>query len=173
MEIVNIVASGSFNQKVNLQSLMAIGDKFTFDPQKYHGGYLKLDSGKVTLYKSGKYILTGIKSIEQVSKHWQNVILILSPYLDTSLFDAPKIQNIVLMDTLNIHLSLSKIISGLKDENAEYEPEVFPGLIWRTKYGSINLFQSGKYMMLGCKSLEDAQNLSEYVNEKLTAIMSS
>ena len=62
MEIVNIVVSGSFNQKVDLQALMALGDVYSYDPEMYHGGYIRLSSAKVTVYRSGKYIIPGIKS---------------------------------------------------------------------------------------------------------------
>ncbi len=95
MKIINVVASGDLHQTVHLNSLSVIGDRFRFDPEKYHGGYLSLHGGKATIYRSGKYILYGMKSVESLSKIWDEFHSILSSYFDMSGATYPVIQNIV------------------------------------------------------------------------------
>ena len=167
LKIVNIVASGSFNQKVDLNALSAIGDKYSYDPEMYQGGYIQLSSAKVTVYRTGKYIFTGIKSPESLSSLWEELVSILFTHLDVSLFEPPVIKNMVAQTELGFPLNLGKLIVQLKDENAEYEPEVFPGLMWKTEFGSANMFQNGKIMLLGCNSIEQVERLQAHVVKRL------
>ena len=170
LKIVNIVASGSFNQMVDLYALSAIGDRYKYDPDVYHGGYIQLSSVKVTVYRTGKYILTGIKSLDSLSSLWEELVSILFIHLDVSLFEPPEIKNIVAQTDLGFLLKLGKLIVHLKDENAEYEPEFFSGLIWKTKFGTANISQNGKIMLLGCRSVEQLEKLQAYVVERVKEI---
>ena len=167
MKIVNIIASGSFNQKIDLNSLFVVGERYSYDPEMYHGGYLTLSSAKVTIYRTGNYIITGIKSVESISSLWEELVSLLFTHLDVSLFTPPEVKNMVARTDLGRQVNLSKLIVMLRDEDAEYEPEVFPGLMWKTEFGTVNLFQNGKVMLLGCRSLEELERLEGYVVKKV------
>ena len=171
MEIVNIVVSGSFNQKVDLQALMALGDVYSYDPEKYHGGYIRLSSAKVTIYQSGKYIIYGIKSLDLIQKLWEELVSILFTRMDVTLFEPPVIKNMVAKDDIGRELPLDKLQKALCAEGAEYEPEVFPGLMWTTEHGSANIFKNGKFMLLGCKTVDELEKLDAYVKNRILAIL--
>ena len=167
MKIVNIVASGSFNQKIDLAALSVLGDRYSYNREKYIGGYLTLSSAKVTIYRTGNYIIYGIKSVESISSLWEELVSLLFTHLDVSLFAPPEVKNIVGQSDLGQQVNLSKLIVMLRDEDAEYEPEVFPGLIWKTEFGAVNMFQNGKVMLLGCRSIEELERLEGYVVKKV------
>lgn len=43
----------------------------------------------------------------------------------------------------------------------------FPGILWKTEFGSVNLFQNGKVILLGCRSVEELGRLERYVMKKV------
>lgn len=61
----------------------------------------------------------------------------------------------------------AKLIVNLWGEFTEYEPEFFPGILWKTEFGSVNLFQNGKGILLGCRSIEELGRLEGYVMKKV------
>ncbi len=168
MEIVNIVASGSFNQPLSFDELQQkLGDVFIPPGPKYHAGYLKLDGGKVAIFRTGKYNLIGIPSIDAVNSRWEELVSLLFTVLDVSLFEPPVIKNIVAQETIGHPLNPAELYLKLKDEDVEYEPEVFPGLIWKTEYGTANIFATGKVLLLGTTNQDDLNTLRDYVVKRL------
>jgi transcription initiation factor TFIID TATA-box-binding protein len=170
MEIVNIVASGTLGQKIDLMKLYNTIDEFQYDPEGYHGGYLKLSKYTVTVYRTGKYIIPGIKQINDIEPAFEEINNLLEYELDPILFEKPTIKNIVAMTKISKSINLKDLIFGLLNENqdAEYEPEVFPGLIWRTGKGTANIYGNGKIVLLGTKSEEELLDLENRVIEKLS-----
>jgi TATA-box binding protein (TBP) (component of TFIID and TFIIIB) len=75
----------------------------------------------------------------------------------------PKIQNIVATFDLKKYLEFSDII---KRKKAIYEPEQFPGMIYKSIHGATCLiFASGKVVIAGSKSEEQIDNT---INELMT-----
>src|SRR3989440_13028783 len=72
-----------------------------------------------------------------------------------------KIENVVASTSLGEELDLQAIAPALG--GAEYEPEQFPGLIYRLKEPKTAtlLFRSGKVVCTGAKSLEHAKRASD------------
>lgn len=165
MPIINIVCSGSLNQPVNLETLSATpGREVIYNPKKYHGAYLVIESRKITIYKSGKYIITGLKQIEDVDRFYSLLRSALEGILDVSLIRPPIIQNIVMTETLDFSVNLLSILGKNPDLLCEYEPEQFPGLICRRPEGTILLFSTGKMVLTGLKQVEDGERLKEFVS---------
>ena len=69
-----------------------------------------------------------------------------------------RIENVVASTSLGDELDLQSIALGL--DGAEYEPEQFPGLIYRLKEPktAILLFRSGKVVCTGAKSMTEVEN---------------
>ena len=87
--------------------------------------------------------------------------------MGTKIVDKPeiKIQNIVASANLGRVLNLNAIAIGLGLENVEYEPEQFPGLVYRMSSPKVVmlLFGSGKLVVTGGKKPEDAEVAVEKV----------
>jgi len=47
----------------------------------------------------------------------------------------------------------------------KYNPSIFPGAYILTDFGTIGIFYSGKYTLIGCPSREDCEKLEKYVFE--------
>ncbi len=81
--------------------------------------------------------------------------------------DVVKVENVVASTSLGMKFDLGLITEAL--ENVEYEPEQFPGLVYRMKEPKVVLllFGSGKIVCTGAKSVADAENAAKNVAEKL------
>jgi len=68
-----------------------------------------------------------------------------------------KIENIVASTTFNIRLPLEKMVKRL--EGTEYEPQQFPGLVYRVKdpKAAMLIFSSGKVVCTGGRSISDVR----------------
>ena len=73
---------------------------------------------------------------------------------------------------LKKELNLSLISKDLLLENVDYEPDQFPGLIYRMDDigASLLLFSSGKIVCTGTKNIEDATNAIEMIKEKPSSL---
>ena len=77
------------------------------------------------------------------------------------------IENIIASATLSSELELEKIINTL--QNCEYNPNRFPGVIFRPDDPSVVvlLFNSGKIMVTAAKSIEDVEKAIKMVEDLL------
>ncbi|MEM5801473.1 MAG: TATA-box-binding protein [Candidatus Aenigmatarchaeota archaeon] len=74
-----------------------------------------------------------------------------------------KIENIVASASLGVRVPLEKMIKHL--EGTEYEPEQFPGLVYRVKEpkAATLIFSSGKVVCTGARSIEDVKRVIKKV----------
>jgi transcription initiation factor TFIID TATA-box-binding protein len=66
--VVNVVASGSLGIELNLERVAEdLGSNAEYDPDKYPGMYLRFaeDGPLITVYRTGKFIITGADSKEE------------------------------------------------------------------------------------------------------------
>lgn len=152
MKIENIVCSGSFNQELDLNRLSECDSRIEYGKNRYPGAYIRFDNHFATIYRTGKYIMQGIKSIDEINQFFSSIKDILSPFCDTSLFSYPSISNIVCSSDVGHTIDLTRLLMKFNydDLDVTYEPEAFPGLILKTEKVTYNVFSSGKFLMLGC-----------------------
>ena len=79
------------------------------------------------------------------------------------------VQNIVSSADLGRNLNLNAIAIGLGLENIEYEPEQFPGLVYRLDEPNVValLFGSGKLVVTGGEEVGDAGQAIDVIVERL------
>lgn len=155
-EIVNVVATASVEQKVNLRELGRL-QGFSHNLDVYHGrvAYFKNArmQGRVSIFSSGKLISIGTKSEEKACGELKAVArLLIAQGFVKSIKICPKIQNLVIAVNLEKTLNLEKLAETPK---VIYEPEQFPALILRLEKpykASILIFGSGKIVIAGLKS---------------------
>ena len=92
--------------------------------------------------------------------------------LDMPVKDEPDIviQNIVATTNLESTLNLIQIAMSLGFENVEYEPEAFPGLVYRMDDPKVVLllFGSGKMVCVGAREVNDIKNAVRNIKEELS-----
>jgi transcription initiation factor TFIID TATA-box-binding protein len=120
------------------------------------------------IFGSGKIVCTGAKSIADVRLAIKRIVEeIRKAGMEIPGEPEVIVQNVVATANLGAELNLDAIAIGL--DNTEYEPEQFPGLVYRMKDPKVVLllFGSGKIVITGAKSLEDAERAAENVTMKL------
>lgn len=163
LDIVNVVGSGSLNVEIDLAALASdFPGEAKYDPGKYPGAYLKLSENSVliTLYSSGKYIVSGADSIEEAKAIKDRFISTVADMgVITSEENIPfSIQNIVFTSKLGKNINLNTLAIALGLERVEYEPEQFPGLIFRPADvdATVLVFANGKIVLMGLSDVETA-----------------
>jgi transcription initiation factor TFIID TATA-box-binding protein len=158
ISIENVVASATLNQKVDLNAVVKGYPGVEYRPEQFPGLVFRLKRPKTAtlIFNSGKMVCTGAKSekearraVTKVVKELKKggIIIISKPEL--------KIQNIVASGGLGGMIDLEKAAYTL--EHAMYEPEQFPGLIYRMAEPKVVvlLFASGKLVCTGAKQEQD------------------
>jgi transcription initiation factor TFIID TATA-box-binding protein len=84
-----------------------------------------------------------------------------------------RIQNLVCTAELGESLNLSALVIGLGLESTEYEPEQFPGLIYRPSGADIVvlLFASGRVVITGSPDLDTAEETFAALQKEVTDLL--
>jgi transcription initiation factor TFIID TATA-box-binding protein len=123
------------------------------------------------IFRSGKVVCTGAKSVDNVTTALEYVFDELRELgVDVATTPDIEIQNIVSSGDLDHTLNLNAIAIGLGLEHIEYEPEQFPGLVYRLDDPDVValLFGSGKLVITGGKQLDDAEQALTVIENRLT-----
>jgi transcription initiation factor TFIID TATA-box-binding protein len=163
VEVVNVVGSGSLGIEIDIGMLSADIPAAEYNPDNYHGMYLRLaeDAPLVTIYRSGKYIITGASSKEELFETRREALKQLAEtgLVSDDVDDGFSIQNFVCQGDIGQAVNLSAAAIGLGLERTEYEPEQFPGLVYRPVEHDcvLLLFGSGKVVVTGAPEVSIAQ----------------
>ena len=170
-KIQNIVATTSLGKDVPLTKLAKTIPNTEYNPEQFPGLVLRVKEPKsaVLVFSSGNLVCTGTKSIAQVKEVIEQVIKTLKK-INVNITDKPKItvQNIVASGHINMTLNLNYL--SLELENTEYEPEQFPGLVYKLEdpTATFLLFSNGKLVCTGTKNNQQLINSMEQLVETLT-----
>ena len=82
VKIVNMVASANFNVELDLFSLARHINTIEYEPEQFPGAILKLKEPKASLllFKNGKVICTGARSVETVKEALEKTAKLISKY---------------------------------------------------------------------------------------------
>jgi transcription initiation factor TFIID TATA-box-binding protein len=171
--IVNVVASASVDQKIDLNEITKKFPDVEYHPDQFPGLVFRLRTPKTAtlIFTSGKMVCTGSKSEEMARKAVKTVVQMLRKGGIKIKKDAVvTIQNIVSSINLGGKVHLEKAARTLP--RSMYEPEQFPGLIHRMLNPKtvILVFSSGKLVCTGAKNEQDVytsvNNLHSLLEEK-------
>ncbi len=166
-KVQNIVATASLEKPVPLTKLAKTNPNTEYNPETFPGLVLRIKEPKsaVLVFSSGNLVCTGTKSTAQVKQVIQEVIKQLKK-INVKVTTKPKItvQNIVASGTINLKLNLNFL--ALEMQNTEYEPEQFPGLVYKLMEPNATflLFSNGK---LVCTGTKNKQQLDESMKQLL------
>ncbi len=163
-KIQNIVATTALEKPVPLTKLARTQPNTEYNPETFPGLVLRIKEPKsaVLVFSSGNLVCTGTKSQPQIRKVIDEVIKQLKKVnVDVTIKPKIEIQNIVASGTINLQLNLNYL--ALAMENTEYEPEQFPGLVYKLEdpNATFLLFSNGKLVCTGTKNktqLEESMN---------------
>ena len=176
INIVNIVGSGALDIELDLERLSDdISEPVArYNPDKYPGMYLRFgeDEPLITVYRTGKYIITGADSEDKLNSHRDRF---LSFFVDIGVLEKSEdewfsVQNYVCTADLGGAQNLNALAIGIGLENTEYEPEQFPGLIYRPDSNGcvILIFATGQVVITGAKEFEIAERSFKQLQDTLS-----
>jgi transcription initiation factor TFIID TATA-box-binding protein len=175
IKIENVVASTGIGIEIDLKQVTLGLEGADYNPKRFPGLVYRTKNPKTAalIFRSGKIVCTGAKSIDEAHKGIENVFQSLRNIgIDVKGTPEIKVQNIVASADLHSVLNLNAIAIGLGLENIEYEPEQFPGLVYRLSDPKvvILLFGSGKLVVTGGKKPEDMVNAVDRIVEELNSL---
>jgi len=158
--IQNVVSSADIRQRLDLHEISKRIKKSRYDPEKFPGLVLKIDEPKAALllFSSGKFVCTGTKSVEESAKAINAAIEVLQKHgIEVKGRPLIKAENIVASAKLHVKVDIERL--ALELENTLYEPEQFPGLIFRMKDPDVVflIFASGSLVCTGAKKESDVR----------------
>jgi transcription initiation factor TFIID TATA-box-binding protein len=174
--IQNIVSSGSIAASIDLE---LISDRITgckLNKEHFPGAVYHMQNPKsvALIFASGRIVLTGLLSHEDIPAALQNLLNILKT-AGVTCHDNPQIavKNIVCTYNLGYPCNLVRILTALMDqERVEYEPESFPGLVCRISDPKVVflLFSSGKIVITGGTTMPDIKRGLGILMDKLSIV---
>jgi transcription initiation factor TFIID TATA-box-binding protein len=166
------VASASLGTELDLPGIAISLEGAEYEPERFPGLIYRLKDPKTAtlLFRSGKVVCTGAKSVEQVKVAIDKVIKQLEK-VGIHIKTEPKIeiQNIVASSDLGQSINLNAIAITLGLERVEYEPEQFPGLVYRLDVPKVVLllFGSGKLVCTGARKPQDVEDAVDKITVEL------
>jgi len=173
LKIQNIVATTSLEKDVPLTKLAKTLSNTEYNPEQFPGLVLRIKKPKsaVLVFSSGNLVCTGTKSIQQVKEVIREVIKQLRK-INVRVTITPKItvQNIVASGSIDVNLNLNFL--ALELENTEYEPEQFPGLVYKLEEPNATflLFSNGKLVCTGTKNRNQLEDSMKQLNKKIKEV---
>jgi transcription initiation factor TFIID TATA-box-binding protein len=172
--VENVVASTGIGQELDLQSVAMDLEGADYDPEQFPGLVYRTTDPKsaALIFRSGKIVCTGANSIAAVHASLDIVFEELRALQIPIEEPEVTVQNIVTSADLGESLNLNAIAIGLGLEHIEYEPEQFPGLVYRLDEPDVValLFGSGKVVVTGGTSSADAEAAVDVIVEELNGL---
>ncbi|KAL4147572.1 hypothetical protein PRNP1_011328 [Phytophthora ramorum] len=153
--VVNVLGSGFVNDRVDIQQLALLVRNTDYAPRSFNALVMRFQAPKATvlIYKSGKFVVIGATSVENAKLAADKLISILKKVSFPSDSSPFTVRNVVGSTDVRFRVRLE----GLARDHIRfctYEPEMFPGLIYRMMHPKCTLliFISGKIVITGCES---------------------
>ena len=172
-EVQNIVASTRFADSFDLNAIVGILEGSEYDPKRFPGLIYRIKEPKTALllFGSGKVICTGGKTLNDVRESIDIVAgKLLKAGIPAERHPEITVQNIVATSDLGAGINLANIAISLGVEHIEYEPEQFPGLVYRLEDPKVVclLFGTGKMVLTGAKKVEEIDRAVKSIAEVLS-----
>jgi len=176
LKIENIVASGAIADSIDLAEVAQKVANCELNTKRFPGAVFRIEDPKSAslIFSSGKVVLTGIRDRKSLDKSLAIIIHSLRE-AGVNTYDSPRVAvtNIVCSYDIGKYINLNKVVITLNLESIEYEPEQFPGLVYRIHDPKIValLFSSGKIILTGGKNIEDIKRGLGILEQKIGSIL--
>ena len=170
INVVNIVVSAALGHDIPLEKMAATLSNTEYNPEQFPGLVIRIKDPKTSalIFSSGKIVCTGARTMANVRESIRKIIRSLEK-INVKIKAEPEvnIQNIVAAGSVGMALNLN--ILAMKLENTEYEPEQFPGLVYKLpeQHATFLLFSNGKIVCTGTKSEAEVHKALDKLIENL------
>jgi len=173
IKVVNIVVSTSLQHDIPLEKMAATLSNTEYNPEQFPGLVIRIKEPKTSalIFSSGKVVCTGARSMDKVHESIKKIIKSLEKInIKIKIEPEVKIQNIVASGNVGMDLNLN--VLAMKLPNTEYEPEQFPGLVYKLMDAKATflLFSNGKVVCTGTKSEKEVETALDMLIENLKKV---
>ncbi|KAK3679451.1 TATA-binding protein (TBP) [Recurvomyces mirabilis] len=162
----NIVATVNLDTRLDLKTIALHARNAEYNPKRFAAVIMRIREPKTTalIFASGKMVVTGAKSEDDSKLASRKYARIIQKLGFNAKFSEFKIQNIVGSCDIKFPIRLEGLASR-HHMFSSYEPELFPGLIYRMMKPKIVLliFVSGKIVLTGAKVREEIYQAFELI----------
>ncbi len=167
----NIVATVNLECRLDLKTIALHARNAEYNPKRFAAVIMRIREPKTTalIFASGKMVVTGAKSEEFCRLAARKYARIIQKLGFPARFSEFKIQNIVGSCDIKFPIRLEGLAFA-HGHYSSYEPELFPGLIYRMVKPKIVLliFVSGKIVLTGAKMRDEIYQAFENIYPVLT-----
>jgi len=174
INIENIVASATVKHKIELNAVVKAFPDAEYRPGRFPGLVFRLKKPKTStlIFGSGKMICTGARSEKEAERALRKLVKVLKEG-GILIMDKPEIKIVNVVATVNLggSVDLLELYESERDMRGSivYEPEQFPGLIYRMEdpRAVFLIFSSGKLVCTGARKEEDVHQAVIKLHRKL------
>jgi transcription initiation factor TFIID TATA-box-binding protein len=179
MEIVSTMGTGSLGRELDLETLVSSIDEHlenSIDANFTSSGMVTLRLNKggpaYTIYRTGTFQLRGATTEEDLMEAEERFRDVISEIgIEVTDYEFRHATS-VFMEDLDREVNLEALTIALGMENTEYEPEQFPGLIYRPEKFEVTLlvFASGKIIVGGTTDRDEAKSAVRQLKDELAVL---
>ncbi len=174
IRVVNIVVSTDLEHDIPLEKMAATLSNTEYNPEQFPGLVIRIKDPKTSalIFSSGKVVCTGARTLDNVHLSLKKIIKALEKInIKIKIKPVVKIQNIVASGEVGMDLNLNTL--AMKLDNTEYEPEQFPGLVYKLPEDKATflLFSNGKIVCTGTKSESEVHRVVEKLVKNLKKVL--
>ncbi len=173
IKVQNIVAYTVLGKPISLDEMLQKVEDTEWQPEQFPGLVYKIKDPRASalIFSQGKIVCTGTKTLEDLRKAMKKIVArIQKAGIEMPTRYDTKVENIVASTKVIGEISLEEIATTL--ENSEYEPEQFPGLVYRISEPRVAflLFRSGRVIVAGAQNEESIHRALHKLVENLGKI---
>ena len=157
-KIENVVATVvvEITEKIDLNQIARKLPEVEYNPERFPGLVMRIEKPRATIliFSTGKMVVTGMRKAEEAPRVVEKVVKNIRKAGIKVANPEITIQNIVASGDLHTNIDLN--MAAIVMEFAMYEPEVFPGLIYRMQEPKtvFLIFSTGRIVCTGAKNKE-------------------
>ncbi len=173
LKIVNIVASTSLEHDIPLIKLAEKLPNTEYNPEQFPGLVMRIREPKTSalIFGSGNVVCTGARSMSKLRESIKQIIKNIEKIgIKITVTPRVTVQNMVASGGIGMDLNLNMLAMEL--ENTEYEPEQFPGLVYKLSgtRATFLLFSNGKIVCTGTRSESKLKEALDLLIKNLLAL---
>ena len=170
-KIENVVATVvvEITEKIDLNIIARKHADVEYNPERFPGLVMRILKPKATIliFSTGKMVVTGLRKASEAGRVVEKVVKNIRKAGIKVSNPEITVQNIVASGDLHTNIDLN--MAAIVMEYAMYEPEVFPGLIYRMQEPKtvFLIFSTGRIVCTGAKKKETVKIAVKKLNKEV------
>ena len=156
-------------EKIDLNKISRKYEDVEYNPERFPGLIMRINEPKATflIFTTGKMVITGLRRADDASPGVKKVIKYIKK-VGINVFN-PEITIVNIVASGDLHTYIDLNMAAVVMENVMYEPEVFPGVIYRMLDPKtvFLIFSTGKVVCTGAKNKKIVRDAFLKLNHEL------